>query len=119
MRFVNLDLYVAGLHVHASEPPLPQQDTPRIECRGNAVSIERLHRFLSILRCKTVALRRQCAGPSNRRVTATREMQTLGCFFFHGCTEPVALNVSSEERAKQQCNASRDREQEKDRNRRS
>jgi hypothetical protein len=100
MSFVDLDLHVAGLHVHVSEPPLPQKGAPRIECRGNAVSIERLHRFLSILRCETVALRSQCAGPSNRRVMATREMQTLCRFLFHGCTEPIALNVSSEERAK-------------------
>ena len=40
IRFVNLNLDVAGLHAHVAEPPLPHKDAPRIKCCRDATSIK-------------------------------------------------------------------------------
>src|SRR6266478_6210428 len=40
IRFVNLNLDVAGLHAHVAEPPLPHKDAPRIKRCRDATSIE-------------------------------------------------------------------------------
>src|SRR5260370_10845991 len=40
MRFVNLNLDVAGLHAHVAESPLPHKDAKRIKRCRDAASVE-------------------------------------------------------------------------------
>ena len=87
IRFVNLNFDIAGLHTHVGESPLANKDAQRIKCCCDAVTVERLHRFLSIARSKTLAIRCECARAPNWCKIAMREVQTFRCLTFHGSTK--------------------------------
>src|SRR4029077_14159703 len=64
--------------------------------RCDAMSIERLHRFLSVLCLKTPGFCSERADVSDRRVAALGEVQPFRRLIFHRCAECLTLDVTGQ-----------------------